>query len=124
MSVLKLDTDTTSLFWDSIVPLEGTEYLFEFYWSSRESRWYLNIKNQSEDLLAGAIAIVVAPAVVPEIIQYRGLLQRYQVNGNVPPGRLYAVDMSGEDREIESSGDLGVRVPLLYVTSDDTLLTG
>ena len=117
---LAIDTDTPDLEYDEIVTLEGVEYLFSFYWSARESRWYLSLYDQDENPLALWIAIVISTTAPGGL---RNLLRRF-VDPRLPAGLLYCYDASGQDTDIVLSSDLGERVPLIYITSDDPDLVG
>lgn len=114
MSVLLIGRYSDALAWDATIPLEGVEYLFSFYWSTRASKWYLSIYNQSEQPLAlwMALNVNVAP------------LRRFRAQDNIPPGVLVVSDTTGQGREIESPEELGARVILGYITSDDPLIAG
>lgn len=116
MASLLIDTSSATTFkaFSEIVPIEGTEYLFQFYWSDREQAWYLSIANQDETPLASWIRLVANS----------NLLRRFRSLGTVPPGYLMAWDSSGQDQEIAVQADLGSRVLLAYVTSDDPILQG
>jgi hypothetical protein len=103
-----------SLSWDAIYPLEGVEYLLRFYWSTRNSKWYMSIFNQNNDPLAlwMALNVNVAP------------LRRFRAQTNIPPGVFIVVDTTLQGKEILAPEDFGARVILAYVTSDDPLIAG
>jgi hypothetical protein len=111
--ILLIDTPTTDLLYSEQVQLEGLTYTFRFLWSSRESCWYLDISDQGGNMLAPWVRLVVGPP----------LLRRF-TDPRLPPGILTCVDLSGMDEDIQVQSDLGTRVPLSYLTSDDTILTG
>lgn len=113
MSVLIIDVDPTSTYYDELVQLEGLEYLFEFVWSDRDGSWALNIYDQDENQIAVGIKLLLdAP-----------LLRRFQ-DSRLPPGLLFCNDLSGTGQDMTKASDLGVNVELVYVTSDDSSLTG
>ena len=106
--IIPVDPDTTALYYDQIVPLEGIEYLFTFLWSDRESCWYLSIGDQDGNPIAYGIRLVVNWP----------LLRRF-TDSRLPPGLLVATDTSLQGADIAASSDLGSRVLLMYMTSDD-----
>jgi hypothetical protein len=113
MAIQLIDTDTTDLLYSEEIQLEGLTYTFRFLWSVRESAWYLDISDQGGNMLAPWVRLVIG---VP-------LLRRF-VDPRLPPGMLFCADLTGMDRDIEVPSDLGTRVPLSYLTSDDVLLGG
>lgn len=113
MALLVLDTNTTALYFDQLVQLEGVEYLFTFQWSDRESAWYINIADQDGNQIASLIRLIVAWP----------LLRRFQ-DPRLPLGLLICADMTQQNTDIAASTDLGSRVLLVYVTSDDPLIAG
>lgn len=89
--------------------LEGSQYLFAWRYSPRTASWYLSVYSpDGETLLAGGVRVVVNWP----------LLRRHQ-SPDLPPGEFLAVDMSGENRDIEQQADLGSRVRVVYLSSDD-----
>jgi hypothetical protein len=114
MSFLLIERSSDALVWQAIVPLEGVEYLFSFYWSTRESILYLSIYNQNEEPLALWMALLVN--VAP--------LRRFRSSPLIPPGVLIVSDTTGQGREIAAPEEFGERVILGYITSDDPALEG
>ena len=113
MSILIIDNESPSTYYDELVQIEGLEYLFEFTWSDRESAWYLNIYDQDENPIAFGVKLVLNAR----------LLRRFQ-DPRLPPGLLFCADISGTGQDMTEPADLGVNVELVYVTSDDISLTG
>ncbi len=111
--ILFVDNSTTSLLYDQIIQFEGVEYSCQFLWAEREGCWYLDVNDQNGNPIAPWVRLVIG---LP-------LLRRFQ-DPRLPPGLLMVVDMTGEGRDIEVPGDLGTRCPLMYITSDDVLVTG
>ena len=107
--MLIIPVDQALTYYDETLQIEGIEYLFEFLWSDRESCWYLNIYDQDETPIALWIKLVVS----------WNLLRRF-AGATIPPGILFCADMSGSMTDCQVSTDLGGRVVLYYVTSDDT----
>jgi hypothetical protein len=87
------------------ITLDGRDFLFEFDWNDREGRWYLSIRSVSGSPLVLGIKIV---ANWP-------LLHRF-TNPDLPPGNLFASDLSPEAGESPGFLELGKRVRLLYFT--------
>jgi hypothetical protein len=108
MSYLTIDTDPTPDYYDQLTQLDGREYLLEFYWSTREGAWYLNILDQNETPIALWLKVVVGWP-----------LLYGQTDPRLPPGQLVAFDMSGAQQEIVDKSDLNTRVLLTYITGDD-----
>jgi hypothetical protein len=110
MSYLVIDTSTaaSSLFFDQLTQLDGREYLLRFVWHDRTSQWKLGIYDQDENLLVPGVGLKVTWP----------LLRRFR-DARLPPGLLMCVDQSGQDSDVESPEELGQRVMLLYITSDD-----
>lgn len=98
--------------------LEGVVYTLTFHYSRRENCYYLSIADASDadgNYLVSSIKLVTN----------RPLLRRWagaaQMNGSVwPPGELIAWSLTPDD-SIAGLGDLGDRVVLRYVTSDDEM---
>ena len=113
MAILIISVDSTNLYYDELVTLENREYLFEFFWSTRESCWYLSLYDQDNNPIALWIRVVVTWP----------LLRRF-AGSDIPPGLLMAVDQSGMNEDAQVPTDLGSRVILTYTTSDDPSLVG
>ena len=110
MSVIALDVslDPTVLAYDQLTQLEGVEYLLSFFWSARESAWYLSLYDQDENPIALSIKLVLGTSLLAKFIDMR-----------LPPGALMCYDTSGSGVDIASPGDLGTRIELDYFTSDE-----
>jgi len=113
MTMIELPVDTTTTANEEILQLEGVEYLFRFYWLDRSSVWVLNIYDQDENELALGLRLVVNVS----------LFGRFQ-DTRLPPGMLLCSDLSGADEDPRVITDLGTRVILAYITSDDPVLSG
>jgi hypothetical protein len=92
---------------DIQVTLEEVTYTLEFRWNVRLGAWFMNILDAEgvTMLRAGTRVVVNWP------------LNAYGANRQ-PPGALVAVDTTqrGEDPGLD---DLGERVQLIYVTTDE-----
>ena len=108
MSYLIFDNDTADLDYEQVTQLEGVEYLFRFLWSDRESAWYMDLSDQDQDPIAQFVRITVGWP----------LLRRFR-DPRLPPGMLIAIDTTGDNEDVAVPSDLGARVLLFYVTSDD-----
>lgn len=115
MAIIEIPLDSTLTYYDEIIQLESLEYLFEFAWSDRDSAFYLNLYDQDGNPLAIGIKLLLNV----------DLLRRFPV-ATMPPGKLICVDAgsAGNGVDIAQPSDLGTRVFLEYITSDDTSLTG
>lgn len=88
--------------------LDGREYILVFRWSQREERWYLDVLDAQENLLAGAIKIV---ANWP-------LLESRRFAAGMPPGEIVALDRRSVAAD-PGLDELGALVPLLYFPAAD-----
>lgn len=111
--IQQFDNDTDQLEYNQLVQLEGAEYLFRFLWSDREQSPYCDISDQDGNVLAAGIKLVLG----------QNLLDRF-TDPTLPPGALILIDLSGKEQEISAMSELGNRCPLIYITSDDDLITG
>ncbi len=103
-----------ALAWQMTMPLEGVEYLMRFYWSTRESIWYLSIYNQDLTPIALWMALLVNTAP----------LRRFRAQTDIPPGVLVVADTTGQADDMTEPTQFGERVILGYVTSDDPSIAG
>ena len=90
--------------------LEGVDYQFEFRWSVRESRWFLNLY----DALG-------APLILGMKLQTNwSLLRYYHGRPGVPAGELMAVTLGTSD-DPPGLTELGIdqRCTLQYLTLED-----
>jgi hypothetical protein len=106
-----IPTDSSSLFFEQQTQLEGLQYILRFWWSNREGCYYLGIYDQGANAIATGIKLVVSWP----------LLRRFQ-DPRLPAGVLGCVDMTGMGEDIAVPTDLGDRVKLFYITSDDPSL--
>lgn len=109
MSLIQIPTLTDgSTAYRERVRLEEQDWLFDFVWNARVGQWGMSILS-----LEGA-AVLTGQAIVCGV----SLLMRAQGG---PPGQLVAYS---EDASNLAPGlqELGGRVKLTYITSDDELL--
>jgi hypothetical protein len=88
--------------------MDGVEYLLDFAWNTRDSRWYVSIKD------ADGVSLVESCAVVVDYPLFR----KY-ASARLPPGYLMAIDTSGAGEDMTEMEDLGVRVQLVYLSEDE-----
>lgn len=109
--MIVIDTNTDALAFDQLAQLDGVEYLFDFEWIDRESCWYVGIFDQDQNPIAFGIKLVINTP----------LLRRFR-DPRLPKGLLFCADLSERGLDIAAPGDLGTRVPLVYLTADDPLI--
>lgn len=111
--VLEIDTADIESRVEQTMQLDGVEYLLTVFWSEAESCLYLDIEDQDGNPICLLVRLVVS---FP-------LLRKFQADPRVPPGVLSCIDMSAVDalsaKEITAASELGGRVLLTYVSSDD-----
>jgi hypothetical protein len=108
MSVLLIPTTPGEPFHSSKVRLEGRDFVFQMRWNQREERWYLSIlEDDSTPILLGL-----------KLIANWELLGPYRSDPRVPPGRLFAADLTN-DHSPPGLDEIGVgkRVELTYIES-------
>lgn len=110
MSQKIIDTlnDGETPFYDQRVQLEGAEYEMQFSWNTRADHWYLRVETiDGEELIASR-------AIVNDVDLFRGC-----ASANRPPGALIAIPLNRSDNRAAGLKDLGRRVQLIYIPSDD-----
>jgi hypothetical protein len=104
-----IPTSTDLPDYQQITNLDGRDYALRFVYNTREDRWYLQIADQDNDPIVGAIKVVVEIDLLGRVTDSRR-----------PPGMLIARDYSAPDdqpkllNEDPGYADLGARVSLLY----------
>lgn len=85
--------------------LDGKDYNFEMKWNERAERWHMSIFADDETPLVLGIKVVTNWP----------MLRYYHYNPDVPPGELFAMDLSG-DAAPPGLYDFGAekRVELVY----------
>ena len=86
------------------VTLNDIPYLFEVRWNARDSAWYLDVLDVSEDPIRTGIKIVLGVA-----LGWRSTDPRF------PTGAILAEDLTGEGRDA-TYDDLGSRVVVYHYT--------
>jgi len=91
------------------VRLDGSDYVLKLDWSLREERFYLSIF----DLDNVAIKVGI------KVTANWPLLRRHQT-AKLPPGELYAFDLSDEEAPAPPTlEDFGTRVEFYYYTQEE-----
>jgi hypothetical protein len=85
--------------------LDGRDYLFTFLWNQREARWYFNLLDEENVLIAASVKVICDIA----------LLRFYEFDPRTPPGVLIAMDLT-DDNSPPGFDELGIgrRVELTY----------
>jgi hypothetical protein len=83
------------------VDLDGTTFRLNFRWSTRESVWYLDLLDLSDDPIAMGMKLVEG-----------ALLLRYIVDARRPPGELYFIGVATQT-------NLGTDAVLVYADEDE-----
>lgn len=90
--------------------LELQVYGFEMSWNQRYERWSMTLLTSNDVPLVEGVPVMSGPVVLEQYV-YEGM----------PPGKIVFVDTSGEDID-PGRNDLGDRVRMFYITSDDEAL--
>lgn len=90
--------------------LDGSDYLFELDWSTREERWYLSLYDVTGALLCGRV----------KLVPNWPLLRYVHHRSGMPSGEL-AVVTSSERKQPPGLYELGpdARCELVYITEDE-----
>ena len=90
--------------WRQRTPLDGTDYLLDFFWNERALAWYFSLYTvDGEPLLLSKKLVCGVP-----------LLARKRWDARVPPGEMMVVDWS-ETIDVPQLEDLGTRAILYYM---------
>jgi hypothetical protein len=100
------DIDYDNPFFDFTVDLSGTIYTIEINWNTENEFWTLGLYTSDKQPITQGRKIVC-----------NSNLFEFCSHELLPPGKLYAVDTSGNNLD-PGEDDLGIRVILVY--SDDT----
>lgn len=113
MTVVRVSTSLTEQSYVQRTSLDGQDYELTFQWNQRESKWYLDLRDQDGVDISIGIKLV---ANVPLLLRL--------TDERRPPGDLIAVDMTSANNDSKVSFDpglleLGTRVVLLYFPIED-----
>jgi hypothetical protein len=84
--------------------LDGTEFLFDFRWSQREQRYYVDVKDANGNLLVGCVKLVS---------NFPLLNSRRSFSASLPIGELALLDESAAPKDPQSL-DLSRLFTFLY----------
>lgn len=93
--------------YDFKTTLEGLVYSFRMQWNQRFNRWVMSLSDGNDQPLIQGVPVLSGPIV----------LEQYVTEG-LPPGAILFLDTSGENID-PGRDDLGDRVRMFYITSDD-----
>lgn len=79
---------TASAFSEQVI-LDGTTYIIDIFWNSRQDAWHITFKDTSLNVLVAGIRLV----------QGVELLEQYPDRG-LPPGELYIIDTNQDLEDI------------------------
>lgn len=89
------------------ITLDNQLFRFNFLWNGRAKQWDMTILDVNLTPLVEGIKLVLGYPLFDQWVD-RGL----------PPGELYAVDTTGEEKRITRT-NLGTVVELIYVPEDE-----
>lgn len=93
-----------------LIDLDGVRYLLRYWWSSRNTSWYLSVYTSDGELIAGGMRLNLGKLI---------FLRDGVVDERLPPGKIALIDRSGEGRDIETQTELGERVAIIYATEEE-----
>jgi hypothetical protein len=97
------------IFYTQITTLDGSDYLLEFRFNTREGVWYLQISLTDGTLLATGI----------KLVSNWPLLQKF-ADPRMPPGELMALAQGPDDSPAgQEELGIGLRVELTYFSHDE-----
>lgn len=85
--------------------LDGTQYVFDVRWNARAESWYLDISDESDEIIARGLRMVLGAA-----------LGSRSADPRFPAGVLIMFDNEGTGRDA-GFDDMGTRVSLLFYTA-------
>lgn len=91
------------------VELEGTFYVLRFRFNGRAERWFMDLYDDDEVLLAGSLPLCVGTLLTGHLRHRAGM----------PPGAFSVVDSTGSGTD-PAEADLGERVKVVYLTAEET----
>ena len=84
----QIPTTADDVLYSQVTELDGADYVFTFALNLRDGRWYFDIADQDELVIAAGIPLVVN----------WDLLRRVQ-DARRPPGKLVCIDPTGAGRD-------------------------
>jgi hypothetical protein len=107
MSILRIPVTNDDPWYTFLTRLESIPVTFEIKWNARDGFWHFALLDDDGAPYFGPRRIVLGIDLWARCLDSRR-----------PPGSLVAYDTSGRGQEA-AYPDLGTRVQLLYVTSDE-----
>lgn len=107
MATLEMPVRSDLAAYDFTIDLEERIYTITMRFNERKGRWVMDIAD------AGGVALLTGVIILVDI----NITDQY-VNDDLPPGRFFAVDITGE-RKNPGENDLGNDVKLFYLESED-----
>lgn len=107
MSVFRVPVTNDDPQYTFLTRLETVPVVFEIRWNDRDKLWHFSLLDDDGNAYFGALRIILGLNLWERCLDPRR-----------PPGALVAYDTSGQGIEA-GYADLGTRVQLLYVTSDE-----
>lgn len=86
MAIFELATQQGLSAWTQRVELDGVAYSLEFAWNERDGAWFISLAQPDGTPLVSGLKLVTN----------RPLLRRFRYRVGLPPGELYAIDLSGK----------------------------
>lgn len=87
---------------DQQVELDGRVYDLRFRWNARDGHWFMDVGRDGQTVLYGI-----------KLVHVDDFLSQVRRVEELPPGRLYVVDLDGLDRDPDDE-NFGDRVLLRY----------
>jgi hypothetical protein len=90
--------------------IQGTTYIFDVYWNSRDAAWYFHVRDISETMIQAGIKIVLG-----------AYLGRRSNDPLFRDGVFVAVDLANKGQEA-GFDDLGSRVLVQYIPAEELMV--
>ena len=84
MAYLEIPLDADLLKYQERVTLEGTTYIFDFYYNGRDGKWRFDISTSAEEPIVTGVPLYVNTDMLGSYIDAR-----------LPAGRIVLIDLSG-----------------------------
>ena len=103
MAVQELPVTSDPQAYQFQITLDGTPYLFKFYFNKRRGTWHMSILTESEEELVMGVPVFVGWPI----------LDRFK-DTRLPPGTFMAIDTTSDFVD-PGQEDFGTRVKMLYI---------
>jgi len=87
--------------------MAGNVYLFDVRWNARDDAWYFDMSDDQNVPIVSGVKIVLGI-----------LLGGRSRDPRFPDGAMFAMDLTGKGEEAKLE-DLGIRLVVLHITSDE-----